>query len=222
MAQSGFNIDTFKGNIFKTGILRDNKFEVLIEVPRFLVTQQASGLTATPFNTTSSELRFWCEAADIPGIQVATHEVRRYGYGPFERKPFNVTFTQSSMVILGDAGGRNWDLFQKWIQYIHNFDYARQGNNGGIGLGGLGVFETNYKGTAGDSYATNITVIVYDDAGKEKIKVKLIDAYPTFLGDIKLNWSNTNGFMRIPVTFTFFTWTNELTGNVSAPITAGT
>lgn len=204
---SGFNIDTFKSTIGKKGLLRDNQFECVIQIPTFLQN------TLGNFSHVK-ELRFWCESAEIPGVQLATHEIRRYGYGPFERKPYSANFTQSRVVLLGDAEGKNWDLFQKWIQYIHNFDFANKGANGGVGLGGSRIFETNYlHGSTG--YTTSITITVYDNTGIERVKVKLIDAYPTFLDSIRLNWSNNNSIMRIPVTFTFFTWTNEITNLIN-------
>ena len=206
-----FNIQDFKTNTSKSGFLRNNKFELEIRIPTAL-TSALGGLTGTQsaVNTeTARTLKYWCEVGQLPGVSVATHEVRRYGYGPFERKPTTVTFKDINITVLSDGNGNNWDLFQKWIQYIHNFDFGRAGNNTNTNFG-MRVFQTNYK----SNYATDIDIKSYDDSGNIKIHLKLNEAYPTFLGEIGLAWNDANSIMRIPLTFTFFTWTNEKTGDL--------
>jgi hypothetical protein len=206
-----FNIEAFRTNTAKSGFLRNNKFEVEISIPVDLITN-LGGLTAQQSATnaeTARTLKYWCEVGQLPGISVATHEVRRYGYGPFERKPTTVTFKDINVTLLSDGNGNNWDLFQKWIQYIHNFDLERAGNGRTNTNFGMRIFQTNYK----VNYATDIRIKSYDDTGKLKLHIKLCEAYPIFLGDINLSWGDTNSIMRIPLTFTFFTWTNEKTGD---------
>jgi hypothetical protein len=39
------------------------------------------------------------------------------------------------------------------------------------------------------------------------------EAFPISMGDIPLNWGDTNSLIKIPVTFTFFTWRNEAVQN---------
>lgn len=206
-----FNINEFKSNTTKTGFLRNNKFEIEIRFPKALtsVLGGLTGVQSTINSQTERTLKYWCEVGQLPGVSVATHEVRRYGYGPFERKPTTVTFKDINVTILSDGNGNNWDIFQKWIQYIHNFDLARAGNNTNTNFG-MRVFQTNYK----INYATDISIKAYDDVGNVKIHLKLFEAYPIFLGDINLAWGDTNSVMRIPLTFTFYTWTNEKTGDL--------
>ena len=206
-----FNIEAFRSNTAKSGFLRNNKFEIEITFPRAL-TSASGGLTGVQSatnNETARLMKYWCEVGQLPGVSVATHEVRRYGYGPFERKPTTVIFKDINVTLLSDANGNNWDIFQKWIQYIHNFDLARAGNSTNTNFG-MRVFQTNYK----QNYATDVVIKAYDDVGNIKIHLKLHEAYPIFLGDINLSWGDTNSIMRIPLTFTFFTWTNEKTGDL--------
>ena len=77
------------------------------------------------------------------------------------------------------------------------------------------TIQTNF--TAGEIdplLRSRIDIKSYDDSGNIKIHLKLNEAYPTFLGEIGLAWNDANSIMRIPLTFTFFTWTNEKTGDL--------
>ncbi len=215
-----FNIDQFRGAVLNKGLLKPSKFEIEIPIPTALTNAVTNPNTNQPtvgtvtqgvadgINSAKSTLRFMCEAVTLPGVQVASSEVRRFGYGPFERKPYAPTFTDINVTILADAKGQNWDLFQKWIQLITNFDLANRARNG---IGNLEFFEINYK----QNYAVDITISCYPDYDSvtPAIRLKLYEAFPVFLGDISLNWGNTNDIMRIPVTFTFFTWSNDINGN---------
>lgn len=211
-----FNIDQFRGAVLNKGYLKPNKFEVEIPIPTALttVTNNIGTVTqgvANDINAAKQTLKFMCEAVTLPGVQVASNEVRRFGYGPFERKPYSPTFTDINLTILADSKGQNWNLFQKWIQLITNFDLS---NRARPGIGGLEFFEISYK----SSYAVDVTISCFPDHDSvtPTIKLKLHEAFPIFLGDVSLNWGNTNDIMRIPVTFTFFTWTNEINGSNTA------
>lgn len=195
-----FNVEKFKSTTLKSGFLRENKFEMRFTLPPALL-NNPNNVGGGNLRQTAEELSLWCEATTLPGVQLSTTEVRRYGYGVFEKKPYNATFTELSVVLFGDADGKNWKLFRDWINYIFNADV----NNQRGGQAANNLFQVNYKkGPTG--YATNVDIIVYDDVGKPKITVQLNEAYPVFMGPINLNWGSTNQIMRIPITLTFYTW----------------
>lgn len=196
MAGPGFDIAQFRAYINNVGVLKPNKFLVRIFSPR--------GFASLPdyFNT-ARQLEFWCEAANVPGVQIQTHDVRRYGYGPTEKKPVSPVFTDVRCSFFADGEGQIWTFFQQWLRLINNYDMSD-----GIRSSTLvqQPFELAYK----HEYVSDIHIISYDEAGNEKIHVVLQEAFPIFVGDIQLNWQDNNQIMRIPVTFTFFNWFNEI------------
>jgi len=192
----GFNVNEFRSEITKKGILKNNKFLVRMYAPR--------GFNSSLSNTVRF-LEFWCESANIPGVSLSATEVRRYGYGNIEKKPYVTMNNDVTMSFLGDAQGIIWTFFQQWIKLIVNYD-MRNGITGSTGVtSGQAPFELSYK----EDYAVDIHLSIFDDLGNEAIHVLLREAYPIFVGDIQLNWGDTNSIMRIPVTFAVYDWYNE-------------
>lgn len=193
----GFNVSNFRSEINKSGIMKNNKFFIRMYAPK--------GLALTPLSNTVRMLEFWCESANIPGVSLNVNEVRRYGYGNFEKKPYVSQNNDITMSFIGDANGIIWTYFQQWMKLIVNYD-MRQGIRGSTGISSnQAPFELSYK----EDYAVDIHLSVFNDKGDEAIHVVLREAYPIFVGDIQLNWGDTNSVMRVPVTFTVYDWYND-------------
>lgn len=198
----GFNVNTFRSNITKNnGLLKNNKFMVRMFAPKgFLSSDAAQSLTET-----ARYMEFWCESANIPGVSLNVNEVRRYGYGTIEKKPYASLNNDINMSFLGDAKGAIWTYFQQWLRLIVNYD-MRKGIIAETGMmPGQSPFLMSYK----DDYAVDIYLYVFDDRNNEILTIVLRDAYPIFVGDVQLNWGDTNSLMRIPVTFTVYDWYND-------------
>lgn len=198
----GFNLNTFRSNVTKNnGLLKNNKFMVRMFAPRgFQSTAKGQELSQT-----ARFLEFWCESANIPGVSLNVNEVRRYGYGTIEKKPYASLNNDINMSFLGDAKGAIWTYFQQWLRLIVNYD-MRRGITAETGMmPGQSPFLMSYK----DDYAVDIYLYVFDDRNNEIFRIVLRDAYPIFVGDVQLNWGDTNSLMRIPVTFTVYDWYNE-------------
>lgn len=198
----GFNVNTFRSNITQNnGVLKNNKFMVRMYSPKgFQATQDSQTLT-----NTSRFIEFWCESANIPGVSLNVNEVRRYGYGTIEKKPYASLNNDINMSFIGDAKGAIWTYFQQWLRLIVNYD-MRQGITAQSGImPGQTPFLLSYK----EEYAVDIYLYVFDDSGNEILRIVLREAYPIFVGDVQLNWGDTNSLMRIPVTFTVYDWYND-------------
>ncbi len=200
MADIGFNINNFKSRIDTDGILQNNKFLVEIPMPPIIASQPNNPLRQT-LASAQQDIQFWCEAANIPGIGLMTNEVRNYGYGPVEKKPYAARFTDVNLSIISDGYSKNLDLLQEWVKSIINFDLSTSINGAASGAG-LAPFEVSYK----DDYAVDIKIRIFDPQGYERSRVVLFDAYPVFVADIPLNWNDTNSAIKIPATFTFISW----------------
>jgi hypothetical protein len=138
---------------------------------------------------------------------LSTNEIRRYGYGNVEKRPYVAINNDVSLSFLSDSNADVWTFFQQWIRMIVNYD-MRHGiynpaKNNGV-LKGQKPFELGYK----YEYCSDVEVIVFNEQGKETLKVILREAYPTFVGDVQLNWGDTNSIARIPVTLTVYDWYN--------------
>lgn len=170
------------------GLQRSNHFYVTIPNPRIL--SGDIGPILLPFLT---------ESANLPGISLATSEIRRYGVGAIERKPYAPIFTDQQMTFYGDGSGTVHKFFYKWMNGIVKFDNPVNGKGG---YNGLRPFEVEYK----RDYAVDIVITTIDEKERKIKEFKLYGAYPISIGDINMSWAETDNFQRIPVTFTYYNW----------------
>jgi hypothetical protein len=210
-----FNISEFQSRINDAGgLTRTNRFRVEIGIPKIMNSLDGTSINLqvknpalfNQLNSTQKYLEYFCEAAHIPGVALNTHEYRRYGYGSIEKRPFAATFTDITLTFLFDNKRKNYDFFQYWLNSINNYDY-RSGISGESSnkITGLNLFELEYK----DNYSTEVRIFLLDDTGNTVASYVMTEAFPIFVGDIPLSWNDTNGVIRIPITFTFYTWHNE-------------
>lgn len=203
-----FNVDEISAELSRSGILRNNKF--LVQFPMPLSLRQTT--TFAQLSDTNNVLSLYCEGASLPGIGLLTEDIRRYGYGPNEKKPFAPQFTDMNLTFRGDAGGNVWAFMNAWMRCAVNYEYRTGMNTANGPVPNQFPHEVGYKFDFDnqEGYATDTTVSVFDESGTEAVRVILREAYPIFVGDIPLNWSTRSDYMRIPVTLAFFDWYNEL------------
>lgn len=192
-----FDISEISGEIASAGILRSNKFDVIFTPPQLMLTAGISSLSGI-----EKVVFLYCENANIPGIVMDVAPIRRYGYGPMQKKPFAPTFNDASLVFRSDAGGALWKYLHSWFRMVLNYQ-EDQGLGAQTGIIPLQhPFELGYL----QDYATDITITAYDDTGAPSIVTVLRQAYPIFIGDIQMAWEAKNEYVRIPATFTFIDW----------------
>lgn len=188
------------------GVSRPSLFYVKINPPLFL----------NAVGKVTEDLQFLTESCSLPGISLATTDIRRFGYGPTEKKPYAPIFTDQTMTFLGDGRGTVHKFFYQWLNGMVKFNSP----NGDTSLTvkgsayGVPTFEVAYK----TQYRTDIEIVTYDELHRQIIIVKMYDAYPIFMGDVALNWNDTDSIMRIPITFSYFNWERT---NISIDYTAG-
>ena len=206
-----FNISRFRSNIGNS-YHRTVHYNMLVPCPTGLlnaVTYQSTD--NANFKDAPSRLFFDIEKTSMPGILLATDEIRRYGIGYMDRKPYVPDFEQLEVTVRSDGSGQNYDFFQSWIKLIINYD--TQGNmNSNYGLGSVdttgksvGAYEVNYR----DDYAVNATIVAYNEDGNTAIETTMIKFFPIYLGEIQYDWSDTNQIVKFQVKFTFSEWTQS-------------
>lgn len=177
------------------GFTRPSYFYIEIAPPPMLVSER----------DTMRNLAFLSESANLPGVSFATSEVRRYGYGATERKPYAPIFVDTNISFFVDGSGLIQKFFYKWMNGIVKFDETVNGKGATYGRNTLQPFEVNYK----DQYATDILITTVDENNNDIVNVRLTKAFPIFMGDISLGWNDTDSIARLPITFSYYNWKIE-------------
>ena len=195
---AGFNINEFRSKVGEFGVLKSSA--VLVNV--YFGQQFGLRQYNQQFGNVMNNLQFMAEATNLPGVSLATTEIRRHGYGVIEKKPYVPIFTDINMAFRSDQNGDLYTFFQTWMKMIINFD-GRQSISAISGvIPTQAMYEVAYK----DNYMCTVTIHLLDQQGKEPVQVVLTEAYPIFLGDIPLAWQATNDYVKIPIRFTFKDW----------------
>lgn len=195
-----FSISEFKAEISKKdSFQRTNKFLVTFAPPRVLI----------GYNTdVVRSMRFWALDVNLPGYAMASNEVRRYTYGPAEKRPFGPAFQDLNLTIMSDVGHSNWDLFHSWTQSIipHDMRNGIDSTNTRVGARtGAAPYELEYR----QNYVTDLNIICYDEEGRATLQVVCREAFPLAVGDIDFSWADANKIALIPVTMTYVDWYYE-------------
>lgn len=210
-----FNIDTFRAEINSIGVLRPNKFEVFFTPPSTLAgginTQGNPTQTAANFSTLDNihqYVHLYCQDAMIPGVQIAVSEqIRRYGYGPLEKKPVSPQFTDAAFIFRVDGRADIIKLFQAWIKLVVNYENT----NGVDSTNGIKAGQHPYELSYKSDYMTPVAISTFNDQGEEVLRTVLREAYPIAVGDVKVSWGDRNSYMVLPVLFSYLDWYQETT-----------
>lgn len=161
----------------------------------------------------ASDLMFFIDGTNLPGMFHIFSDIRRFGYGQLERRPLNQIFSELTCTIMLDRKGNNLGLFNRWMDFIIGVDpLMSETKNEMINqfTGGNGyTSEVAYP----HSYQCDIDIFILDEyveygtqVDLEKNSVvhyRLYDAYPSAVGDMDLNWNNNDTIARFPVTFQY-------------------
>ncbi|MAH48678.1 hypothetical protein CMI37_22825 [Candidatus Pacearchaeota archaeon] len=165
------------------GIARGQKFRVLISKPKAIA-------------TVPDALQLMCETVSLPTRSAATNELSMYG--PVQSFPYRFTFTEASLNFYLTEDFAIKKIFDTWQEKI--IDPVS---------GNLGYFD-DYKCSidiekfGGNDFATTANA---------DYKVKLIDAWPSIVGEVALGHSLGTDILRLPVTFQFRKWEMVDTGD---------
>jgi hypothetical protein len=162
---------------FTTDLARPNRFDVLLNLPDALL-----GSTGIPSNYKDG-MRYRCEVAQLPGKTFDTVEQKTYG--PIEKFPNLVTYTDIDLTFIVDDTMGVKTTFDMWLTYIN----SRTTNN------------FKYK----SDYVSDIKIYQYSVANKFTYGVNLINAYPISMNQMDLDWSS-DGYHKLTVTFAYTYW----------------
>lgn len=192
-AETGFDIDRFSSVINQVGVQKNNLFMVSLPVPKVL----------RGYEKNADTIPFLCAGALLPGVQLMTDEIFRYGYGPYEKMPYLPQFTEFQLQFIVDSQGVILQYFQKWINSIINFD-ASNGFNASSGT--LKPYEVEYK----DQYVVNPVLTTFNTAANKVHEYTFRDAYPVGLEDLSLHWGNNDELAILNVRMQYIDYTTNL------------
>jgi len=70
-----------------------------------------SGGNLSQLNELSTLQTFRIDQVKVPGINLASADVNRYGAGPTQKQPYNAQFTEVQMSILSDNEASIWQYW---------------------------------------------------------------------------------------------------------------
>lgn len=186
-----FNISNFRSQVDSLGgIAKTSLYRVEISMPKMPLNSKIN----------TEKLTFLVASVSFPGVRLTTQPVQRYGQGPMEDMPTGFTFGTCEMNILGDAEGNVLKFFRDWTRGIVEYQSATGGTLQNRALPNMKPYHVNYK----QNFETQISIVLYDTAGRQVYKVTLLRAFPFDLINMFLAWSNYDQVMYIPVRFQFF------------------
>jgi hypothetical protein len=206
----------------KDGPAKPSRFEVVIPLPPYIAKFVSSTALEALFNlpnaifgtitdtigsaigqsplgansTLSRYLALQCEAAELPGRTIMTHEAKIYG--PTYKVPYQSQFGDGTITLTFLCTNEFWErkLFDRWLEAINPSDT----NN------------VRFPKDEETRYMTPIKVIQYDDFIKQIYAVELMDAYPIGISSQALSWSDDN-FHRLQVQFAYQKYKPVYTGS---------
>lgn len=217
MPGHGFNIGVFRSEFHSKDVLRNNQFLVQMQIPLglFEMTNWARNIDAV------QTMEYWIQGTSLPAFALSTHGVARYGYGPFEKRPFQPLFPDVNLHVIDDGTGAIFKFFNQWMNIIDCSD-LRNGPGAAavaVAAGGLAPaaidmypYEIGYK----QEYQTDIRIIVYNQIGDAVKWINLREAWPIALGDIRVDWADNNSYQVLPVSIAFTDWYSIEPGTVGA------
>lgn len=188
-----FSIQEFRSSLSEyEGIHRPSHFYVRIFPPSFL---QTLGYVR--------DIEFLCDTTNLPGIQFNAVDIQPLGYGNSEKRPVDAVFESVRCDFFVDNTNSFFDFFYKWVGNINNFgvDTTRSSNATRINYGEF-AYPKEYEGT--------VEIYLFKPDGTQTLKLTLNQAFPLAIGDLGLAWEINDSISKIPVSFSYNTWSQEL------------
>ena len=149
-------------------------------------------LTLLPYVKSAKSMQYRCEVAQLPGRSLSTTE-QKFGSNPVEKHPYQTTYNDIDLTFIVSGDMREKMFFDAWMEVINpssNFNFR-------------------YK----KDYSTSIVIRQYDVTNKLVYDAMLIDAFPSVVNQLDLEWSS-DGYHKLSVVFEYTYWTNTMLTNM--------
>lgn len=200
-----FNINSFRSEIINNDVLPSHSYLVTFSPFRadYVENKVLSDFVITKRNT----LMMRCESIILPTPSLLEEEnIRRYGYGPVEKIPYGVQFSDISITWLVDKNSDIINFMHQWMNVIvmHDAPGANMAQTPSSdkrpGLEGYRPFEVGYK----DGYTNPVVrVYVYNRQQQVVTEYEMFDVFPMNIQSMNLAWADENNVQRLTVNFAY-------------------
>lgn len=206
MATSTFKIDEFRTQVLTRGMMKPNRFEVIINPPAVVggasLQTTNSGQANTPGNLDGGRLAsLFADAAQLPQTRINVSSQRIFGPPTFHAQNADYGGDNISLTFLVDRDMMVKRFFDKWVD---------------------GIVDRS-RGTVSylAEYATTMTINQLDETDTVTYTAKFEDLFPISVAPIQLDQNSMNQAGRLSVTFCYrrWTWDNEPPPKKAAPYT---
>jgi hypothetical protein len=206
----GFNIKSFKDNVYDYGVAPANKYDVTIGLPPELQGVTMINGSGQRFNASdaTSLLSFRAETAIIPPETVLTMDSYLHGIGPSTKMPYNSKIDDVTFRFIADSRGNAQTFWHTWINLVSNVS----GNDNAVGaIGGLNL-PPSYCVRYFDNISSKVTIVVYTSSSELIMIHNFYNAYPTSMGETRMSWGSKNTVTMIGISMTYREHTVERLG----------
>jgi hypothetical protein len=173
-----------------------SKFEVRIQPPK----------GASDMATFAADLRFQCEAAELPGYNINTVDNRIYGVP----NPVAASATFGDITLTFMCAGDMWEkkFFDRWMDIIvpiNNYNPRYKDDYASPKIEINQYSEIVEDVSAAVNQAENTILAEPTAASQLKYSALLFGAFPVAIAPLGLNWAD-DGFLKLAVTFKYEYW----------------
>ncbi len=172
------NIDQFRTTIGQKGFYHPSKF--LVEITR-----------KGPTHIESNTLTLLAYSAELPSVAHNAVPTRRFGIGPVYNYPTSNIITPITIGFYIDSETNVHEELYSWTNEI--VESENKASNV-LPLNTI-AYKDDYKGSVEISCFNVEDVVVR--------KVKLYNAFPIQVGNVQLDWNNTNQIARVQARFSY-------------------
>jgi hypothetical protein len=201
-----FDIQSFRSELLENGALPTHSYLVTFSPFRMGFPENAP---LTQFVTQKrNTLILRCESIILPTPSLLEEEnIRRYGYGPVEKFPYGVQFSDVTMTWLVDKNSELVDFMHQWMNTIVMHDSpstmmspSLDPSKQRLDLTNYSPYEVGYK----DSYANPIVrIYIYNRQLETVIEYEMYDVFPMNIQSMNLAWADENQDQKLTVTFAY-------------------
>jgi len=181
-----FNIEQFRQNVTSHGYIDNNNFEVVVTTPEVLLNSSLNN-RVSPMNSNeiARTMAMRIDQVRMPGINLQTTQVSRYGIGPIQNMPINAQFQEVNFSLLIDEFSELWQYWYSWSNAVFGFNGTERT---------LPTYQTEYK----NKYSTVVSLLLYNHLGTVVQTINLYEAFPTSIREVPMSWGD-NQLIRLNI-----------------------
>lgn len=189
-------LNDFVGSIAREGLMRTNKFSVMLTIP--------AAVTQGAYSTDLRKVLLYCDTINLPGQSFATAEAKTFG--EIREMPYQRLFDPITMTFFVDNAMTVKLLFDSWLGAVinpqsRNINYYKDYISDIV----ISVQDINeksrYELTAYQCYPKSVSAIQMDYASKDVMKLTVTMVAKYWESSSAIQVTQDSSVQRIPSTY---------------------